>query len=109
MAKYSVELKKRGVKSLKVVYSREEPKPFAPQEPAGGPAETMPQEGADRPAEIMHYEPAGGPETMPQEPAGRPVSGKRAVPGSVAFVPPAAGLILAAEVVKDLIGGNRQP
>ena len=69
----------------------------------------MPQEGADRPAEIMHYEPAGGPETMPQEPAGRPVSGKRAVPGSVAFVPPAAGLILAAEAVKDLIGGNRQP
>lgn len=103
------ELKKRGVKSLKVVYSREEPKPSAPQEPAGGPAETMPQEGADRPAEIMHYEPAGGPATMPQEPAGRPVSGKRAVPGSVAFVPPAAGLILAAEVVKDLIGGNRQP
>ena len=98
------ELKKRGVKSLKVVYSREEPKPPAHQEPAGGEPEggwrssIAPQEGADRPGEIAHQEPAGG-----------PVSGKRAVPGSVAFVPPAAGLILAAEVVKDLIGGNRQP
>lgn len=31
--------------------------------------------------------------------------GKRA-PASVAFVPPAAGLLLAAEVIKDLIGGR---
>ena len=29
--------------------------------------------------------------------------GKRQIPGSVAFVPGAAGLILAGEVVKDLI------
>ena len=31
-------------------------------------------------------------------------TGKRQIPGSVAFVPGAAGLILAGEVVKDLIG-----
>lgn len=31
--------------------------------------------------------------------------GKRAVPGSISFVPPAAGLLLAGEVIKDLISG----
>lgn len=30
-------------------------------------------------------------------------NGKRSIPGSVAFVPPAAGLLLASEVIKDLI------
>ena len=64
------ELKKRGVKHLKVVYSRE-------------PAMT----------------PVGGTE----ESASRPV------PGSTAFVPAAAGLILAAEVVKDLSGVRGNP
>jgi tRNA A37 threonylcarbamoyladenosine dehydratase len=61
-------LRARGVKALKVVYSREEPgEPF--------------EEAAIRP-ECTY---------------------KRKPPGSVAFVPPAAGLILAAEVVRDLI------
>ena len=32
--------------------------------------------------------------------------GRRALPGSVAFVPSVAGLIIAGEVIKDLIGGN---
>lgn len=58
------ELKKRGIDSLKVVYSEEEP-----QKPL---------------AEISE-------------------GGKRALPGSVAFVPSVAGLVLAGEVVKDLI------
>lgn len=35
-------------------------------------------------------------------PGGEPEPGRRAVPGSVAFVPAAAGLILAGEVVKDI-------
>jgi len=61
------ELKKRGVKQLKVVYSQEMP--------------------------LM---PASGGETPPE--------GRRAVPGSVAFVPSVAGLIIAGEVVKDLAG-----
>ncbi len=59
------ELKKRGVKKLKVLYSKEEPiKVSAPLE-----------EGNSR----------------------------RSIPGSVAFVPAAAGLVIAAEVVKDLV------
>jgi len=36
-----------------------------------------------------------------------PGAGRRDVPGSTAFVPPVVGLILAGEVVKDLIGFNR--
>lgn len=64
-----LELKKRGVTDLKVVYSKEPP--IAPH-------------GA-----------------MPEQ---LPV-GKKSVPGSVAFVPSAVGLILAGEIVKDLIRG----
>ena len=59
------ELKKRGIKKLKVVYSKEEPlKPYENEEK---------------------------------------VDGKRQIPGSVAFVPSALGLIIAGEVIKDLI------
>lgn len=58
------ELKQRGIESLKVVYSREEPiKP------------------------IKTYD----------------SSNKRAVPGSIAFVPSVAGLIIAGEVIKAII------
>ena len=59
------ECKKRGIESLKVVYSKEPP--LAP-------------EGNEAPA-----------------------PGRRATPGSVAFVPSVAGLIIAGEVIKDLI------
>ena len=65
------ELKKRGVESLKVVYSRETP------------------------VEPYSNSPAF---------AGMPASEKNAVPGSTAFVPAAAGLILAGQVVRDLTG-----
>ena len=72
------ELRKRGVKKLKVVYSKEEP--IAPVEEAsdGGVCDVP---GPDR---------KGAP--------------RRQVPSSNAFVPAAAGLILAGEVIKDLIG-----
>ena len=46
----------------------------------------------------------------PAEPLGRapaPVEGRRSVPGSTAFVPPAMGLVIAAEVVKDLTAPER--
>lgn len=56
------ELKKRGIKKLKVVYSKEEP--------------LTPESCGER----------------------------RATPGSTSFVPSAAGLLIASEVVKDLIG-----
>ncbi|MBQ8781723.1 MAG: tRNA threonylcarbamoyladenosine dehydratase [Oscillospiraceae bacterium] len=58
------ELKQRGIKKLKVVYSKEEPiKPAATNE----------------------------------------VTAKKNVPGSLAFVPSVAGLIIASEVIKDII------
>ncbi len=65
------ELKKRGIRRLKVVYSKEEPS--APRMEIKG------DSTAERP--------------------GKP---KEQTPGSVAFVPSVAGLILAGEVLKDL-------
>ena len=71
------ELRKRGIKKLKVVYSREE---------------------AMTPAE----DPSGGDDTRPgPDRKGAP---RRQTPGSNAFVPAAAGLILAGEVIRDLTG-----
>lgn len=58
-----IEMRKRGVKKLKVVYSKETPITPLPSDE---------------------------------------VCAKRVVPGSVAFVPSVAGLILAGEVIKDL-------
>ena len=64
------ELKKRGIKGLTVLYSREEP-------------------------------------VKPKNAEEAPQNGRRAVPGSTAFVPPAAGLIIAGRVINELIGANR--
>lgn len=73
------ELRKRGVNSLKVVYSKEEvKKPNRSREEEPG---TL-QESVERPG--------------------------KAIPGSVAFVPSVAGLIMASEVIKDIIGGTGQ-
>ncbi len=71
------ELKKRGVENLKVVFSDEAPR---------------------KPISINAYEDsAKTQETADFSP------GKRAIPGSVPWVPPAAGLILGGEVVMELI------
>lgn len=70
------ELRARGIESLKVVYSKEMPVPHSKE------AET----------DCLAEE-----NTSPDAPV------KRQVPGSIAFVPSVAGLILAGEVVKDLI------
>lgn len=61
------ECRKRGIKSLKVVYSKEEP--IRPLEDSGTAEECAP---------------------------------RRAIPGSTAFVPSVAGLIIAGEVINDL-------
>ncbi|MBQ8726055.1 MAG: tRNA threonylcarbamoyladenosine dehydratase [Clostridia bacterium] len=61
------ELKERGVKKLKVVYSKEEPIKITDAQGVAIP------------------------------------DGKRQIPGSVAFVPSVVGLIIAGEVIKDLI------
>ncbi|MBQ6164011.1 MAG: tRNA threonylcarbamoyladenosine dehydratase [Clostridia bacterium] len=71
------ELRKRGIEHLKVVYSKEE---------AAVPDETLEEEA-------LRASAASG-------------STRRSVPGSVAFVPSVAGLILAGEVVKDLVFGS---
>ncbi len=73
------ELRKRGVKKLKVVYSTEQP--LKPLSLEGGCPETCHCENKDT-AKIE----------------------KRQTPGSISFVPSVAGLILAGEVIKDLIG-----
>ena len=74
------EARKRGIEHLKVVYSKETP--LVPQ-----PAET---------------EDADGPE--PEESG---YGKKRVTPGSTAFVPAAAGLLMAAEVVGELTKERR--
>lgn len=71
------ELKARGVKELKVVYSRE---------PAATPEQMLVQE-----------------ENSTETAGVR----KRAVPGSIAFVPAAAGLMLAGEVIRELAAQAR--
>ncbi|MGN0506320.1 MAG: ThiF family adenylyltransferase [Lachnospiraceae bacterium] len=80
------ELKKRGIESLKVVYSKETPLvPLTAAATEDEPSETVPEC-----SELSEKQPV------------RP--GKRVTPGSNAFVPSVAGLIIASEVVKDLTG-----
>lgn len=74
------ELKKRGVKKLKVVYSEEIP---------------------TRPIEDMAISCRNNCICPPG--AEHKCTERRDIPGSVAFVPSVAGLIIAGEVVKDLI------
>lgn len=75
------ELKKRGIKKLKVVYSKEVP--IKPDESA---------EGGCRSGCICP------PGTV------RKCTKRRQIPGSTAFVPSVAGLIIAGEVIKDIVG-----
>lgn len=77
------ELKKRGVKKLKVVYSEEQP--------------TRPLEDMGISCRTNCICPPG---------AKHKCTERRAIPGSTAFVPSVAGLIIAGEVVKDLTGKN---
>jgi len=83
------ELRKRGIEHLKVVYSAEEPQCPATSDPESGesPAAPVLERVLD--------------ETLPRAPM------KRRIPGSVAFVPSVVGLIIAGEVVKDLIQAAR--
>lgn len=74
------ELKKRHIKRLKVVYSRE--KPLVPVE----------EESISCESDCA----------CPQETEKR-YTYRKTIPGSIAFVPPVVGLIVAGEVIKDLI------
>jgi tRNA A37 threonylcarbamoyladenosine dehydratase len=74
------ELRKRGVKKLKVVYSKE-----PPLTPSDDMAISC-REHCICPPDVA-----------------RKCTDRRSIPGSNAFVPPAAGLIIAGEVVRDII------
>ena len=82
------ELKKRGIRRLKCVYSKEVPLkvPALPEEPASERAGENGEDGRPR---------------VPEE--GNAVR-KRSIPGSTAFAPSVAGLIMAGEVIRDLSG-----
>lgn len=73
------ECRKRGIERLKVVYSTE---------PADQPSDE---------AQEAYLAAVGSDGSVPDR------FGRAGIPGSTAFVPPAAGLILASEVVRDLI------
>lgn len=73
------ELKKRGVKKLKVVYSKEEP--------------IKPSEDMAISCKQNCICPPG---------AEHKCTERRAIPGSVSFVPSVAGLIIAGEILKDI-------
>jgi tRNA A37 threonylcarbamoyladenosine dehydratase len=77
------ELKKRGVKKLKVVYSEEQP--------------TRPIDDMAISCRTNCICPPG---------AKHKCTERRDIPGSVAFVPSVAGLIIAGEVVRDLANGG---
>lgn len=62
------ELRARGIRHLKVLYSREKPLAVSPG---------LSEEGQEK---------------------------RRSIPGSVSFVPPVAGLLIAGEVIRDLLG-----
>lgn len=73
------ELKKRGIRDLKVVYSKEE---------------TVPSKEYDEEGNLLEREKKG--------------TAGRMAPASIAFVPSVAGLILAGEVIKDLAFGKTE-
>lgn len=77
------ELRKRGIKKLKVVYSREKP--------------LEPVEDMAISCRSHCICPPG---------TARKCTQRRAIPGSNAFVPAAAGLMLAGEVVRDLVSAG---
>ncbi len=74
------ELRTRGIKKLKVVYSKEEP--------------IKPNENCENSCKIIVY--------VLQEQKEKCTIRKQ-VPGSISFVPSVAGLIIAGEVIKDIL------
>ena len=76
------ELRKRNVDSLKVVYSKEKPLPTKDDTSISCRENCVCPPGTERKCTV-----------------------RRDIPGSNAFVPSAAGLIIASEVVKDIVSG----
>ena len=63
--------------------------------------------GIDRLKVVYSTEPPVCPQGRPDPAEAEPGAPRKDVPGSVAFVPSVAGLVLAGEVVRDLCGINR--
>ena len=98
------ELKKRGVKKLKVVYSKELPVSLLREE--AEPFRFICDENAEADTDLLQTSAAlqNGTAFSGSKTEITANSSRRSIPGSVAFVPSVAGLIIAGEVVKDLIG-----
>ncbi|MCX7841608.1 MAG: tRNA threonylcarbamoyladenosine dehydratase [Clostridia bacterium] len=75
------ELRKRGVEKLKVLYSKEEPRKPLETEDSSCDAGCICPSGTIRKCTVKHR-----------------------IPASISFVPSVAGLIIAGEVIKDIIG-----
>ena len=80
------ELKARGIENLKVLYSKEQA--ITPSK-----NNTVVEEETNRYNENDNSELSN--------------NSKKQIPGSISFVPTAAGLIIAGEVIKDIIGYNK--
>ncbi|QNU65644.1 tRNA threonylcarbamoyladenosine dehydratase [Ruminiclostridium herbifermentans] len=78
------ELRNRGIKKLKVVYSKEEPIKPVETETSSCSSSCICPSGTTRKCTVKHQ-----------------------VPGSLSFVPSVVGLIIAGEVIKDLIGWGK--
>ncbi len=78
------ELRNRGIKKLKVVYSTEEPVKPVETETSSCSAGCICPKGTARKCTVKHQ-----------------------IPGSLSFVPSVMGLIIGGEVIKDLIGFNK--
>lgn len=78
------ELRNRGIEKLKVVYSKEEPIKPVETESSSCSAGCICPKGTARKCTVKHQ-----------------------IPGSLSFVPSVMGLIIAGEVIKDLIGWGK--
>jgi tRNA A37 threonylcarbamoyladenosine dehydratase len=79
------ELRKRNIPALKVIYSREEPVTPIPTEDSSCSMNCICPPGTARKCTV-----------------------RRQIPGSISFVPPVAGLLMAGEAIRSLIGWPAQ-
>ncbi|MCD8325772.1 MAG: tRNA threonylcarbamoyladenosine dehydratase [Lachnospiraceae bacterium] len=95
------ECRKRGVERLKVVYSTE--KPVQPMEKGSG-SGTDGVDTSKNTDSVDTLENTNSVDASENTDRVAADTARRSIPGSVAFVPSAAGLILAGEVIRDLAG-----
>ena len=84
------ELKARGIENLKVLYSKEQPII---------PYKNSKERNIEVEEKVNTYNENNKFEVINNS--------KKQIPGSISFVPTVAGLIIAGEVIKDIIGYNK--